>query len=153
MPCPIPCNDSAARPAPPRICRGRVLLVVTWPAAADSPQYTGLGPLSVRPRGWDPGLPLRSVRPPGAGDAEEIARFCSLDYPVSFPLMAKCEVSGAQAHPFYRWLKQQNRGSSGARPSSGTSPRSSSSIRKAGWWTDSPQTKPEALAGAIEALL
>lgn len=40
------------------------------------------------------------------GDAEEIRRFCSLSYDVSFPLFTKIEVNGEDAHPVYQALKK-----------------------------------------------
>ena len=39
------------------------------------------------------------------GDAAEIREFCSLNYQVSFPLFAKIDVNGANAHPLYKFLK------------------------------------------------
>ena len=40
------------------------------------------------------------------GDAEEIKSFCSLTYPVSFPLFSKIEVNGDSAAPVYTYLKE-----------------------------------------------
>lgn len=40
------------------------------------------------------------------GDAEEIKSFCSLTYPVSFPLMAKVDVNGDDAAPVFNYLKE-----------------------------------------------
>jgi glutathione peroxidase len=42
---------------------------------------------------------------PGAND--EIASFCQLNYGVSFPMMAKVDVNGSQAHPLYQWLVKE----------------------------------------------
>ncbi|MDQ5927554.1 MAG: glutathione peroxidase, partial [Pseudomonadota bacterium] len=42
---------------------------------------------------------------PGAN--EEIASFCQLNYGVSFPMMAKVDVNGSQAHPLYQWLVKE----------------------------------------------
>ena len=44
------------------------------------------------------------------GSEEEIRAFCSTKYDVSFPLHAKIEVNGANAHPLYRWLKGEKPG-------------------------------------------
>ena len=38
------------------------------------------------------------------GTNEEIAEFCRLNHGVTFPLMAKVEVNGEQAHPLFKWL-------------------------------------------------
>ena len=43
-------------------------------------------------------------------DAEEIRDFCSLTYDVTFPMCAKVEVNGANAHPLWRWLKKEKSG-------------------------------------------
>jgi glutathione peroxidase len=40
------------------------------------------------------------------GDEEEIKNFCSLKYDVTFPMFAKIDVSGDNAHPLYRHLKR-----------------------------------------------
>ncbi len=38
------------------------------------------------------------------GTNEEIARFCSTKFDVSFPMMAKISVKGKDIHPLYKWL-------------------------------------------------
>jgi glutathione peroxidase len=40
------------------------------------------------------------------GDAEEIKKFCSLNYDVSFPLFSKVDVNGDETAPFYSFLKE-----------------------------------------------
>jgi glutathione peroxidase len=44
------------------------------------------------------------------GDENEIKKFCALNYDVSFPLYAKIEVNGDNAHPLYKWLKTEKAG-------------------------------------------
>ncbi|MFQ2214442.1 glutathione peroxidase [Aeromonas dhakensis] len=93
---------------------GQVILVVNVASRCGfTPQYTGLEALyrELGPEGLVIlGFPCDQFGHQEPGDAEEIARFCSLDYPVSFPIMAKCEVNGEQAHPFYQWLKKEKPG-------------------------------------------
>ncbi|WP_421171678.1 glutathione peroxidase [Aeromonas dhakensis] len=93
---------------------GQVILVVNVASCCGfTPQYTGLEALyrELGPEGLVIlGFPCDQFGHQEPGDAEEIARFCSLDYPVSFPIMAKCEVNGEQAHPFYQWLKKEKPG-------------------------------------------
>ncbi|HDX8342855.1 glutathione peroxidase [Aeromonas sp. s3] len=93
---------------------GQVILVVNVASRCGfTPQYTGLETLyrELGPEGLVIlGFPCDQFGHQEPGDAEEIARFCSLDYPVSFPIMAKCEVNGEQAHPFYQWLKKEKPG-------------------------------------------
>ena len=137
--------------------QGKVLLVVNVASRCGfTPQYTGLEALH---RQFGPaglvilGFPCDQFGHQEPGDAEEIARFCSIDYPVSFPLMAKCEVHGEQAHPFYRWLKQQKPGLLGSEAIKWNFTKFL--IDREGRVVDrfAPQTKPEDLAGAIQALL
>ncbi|MFM5733093.1 glutathione peroxidase [Aeromonas hydrophila] len=94
--------------------QGQVVLVVNVASRCGfTPQYTGLEALyrELGPRGLVIlGFPCDQFGHQEPGDAEEIARFCSLDYPVSFPIMAKCKVNGEQAHPFYQWLKKEKPG-------------------------------------------
>ncbi len=44
------------------------------------------------------------------GDEAAIKSFCSLTYGVSFPMFAKIEVNGAQAHPLFKYLKEARPG-------------------------------------------
>ena len=137
--------------------RSRVLLVVnTASRCGFTPQYEGLERLW---REYGPhGLvvlcfPCDQFGHQEPGDAEEIARFCSLDYPVSFPLMAKCEVNGAGAHPLYRWLKKQKPGLLGSEAIKWNFTKFL--IDREGRVVDrfAPQTRPEDLVQAIEGLL
>jgi len=91
--------------------RGRVLLVVNVASKCGfTPQYSGLEALYRRlePRGFTVlGFPCDQFGHQEPGDAEEIRRFCALNYEVTFPLFAKIEVNGANAHPLYRYLKHE----------------------------------------------
>jgi glutathione peroxidase len=72
-----------------------------------TPQYAGLEQLwrSYRERGLVViGFPCDQFGHQEPGDEQEIARFCAMRYGVTFPLSAKIEVNGAQAHPLYRHL-------------------------------------------------
>ena len=51
------------------------------------------------------GFPCNQFGAQEPGSAEDIRQFCSLTYPVSFPLFAKVEVNGPNAHPVYGFLK------------------------------------------------
>ena len=88
--------------------RGQVLLIVnTASKCGFTPQFEGLEKLwqSHGPKGLAVlGFPCNQFggQDPGAND--EIASFCQLNYGVSFPMMAKVDVNGAQASPLYRWL-------------------------------------------------
>ena len=151
----LPGIDGAALPLAQ--WRGSALLVVNVASRCGfTPQYAGLEALwrAHRKRGLVViGCPCDQFGHQEPGDAEEIARFCSLDYPVSFPLMAKCEVNGAGAHPLYRWLKEQKPGLLGSEAIKWNFTKFL--IDREGRVVDrfAPQTRPEDLVQAIEGLL
>jgi len=91
--------------------RGKVLLIVnTASQCGFTPQFAGLEKLwrTYRDRGLVVvGFPSNEFGSQDPGSNDDIASFCSLNYGVSFPMMAKVEVNGAQAHPLWQWLKQQ----------------------------------------------
>ena len=92
----------------------RVVLVVNVASRCGfTPQYGGLEKLYQRyqQRGLQIlAFPCNQFGGQEPGEAAEIARFCSVDYPITFPVMAKCAVNGKEAHPLYQWLKSQQPG-------------------------------------------
>ena len=91
--------------------RGKVLLIVnTASRCGFTPQFAGLEKLwqAYRDRGLVVvGFPSNEFGAQDPGSNAEIASFCSLNYGVSFPMMAKVKVNGADAHPLWRWLRKQ----------------------------------------------
>jgi len=91
--------------------RGKVMLVVnTASACGFTPQFSGLEALwrSYRDKGLVViGFPSNQFgrQDPGSNDA--IASFCSVNYGVTFPMMAKVDVKGPEAHPLFKWLTNQ----------------------------------------------
>ena len=94
--------------------RGKVLLVVNVASKCGfTPQYAGLEALyrKHREHGVEVlGFPCDQFGHQEPGDENEIKSFCSLNYGVSFPLYAKIEVNGNNAHPLYQWLKSEKAG-------------------------------------------
>ncbi len=94
--------------------RGKVLLIVNVASKCGfTPQYTGLEQLwrDYGERGLVVlGFPCDQFGHQEPGDEAEIRDFCSLNYEVGFPMFAKIDVNGEQAHPLWRWLKQQKSG-------------------------------------------
>ncbi|MBL0457287.1 glutathione peroxidase [Aeromonas enteropelogenes] len=135
----------------------KVILVVNVASRCGfTPQYTGLEALYLElgPAGLEIlGFPCNQFGQQEPGDAEEIARFCSLDYPVTFPIMAKCEVNGEQAHPFYQWLKREKPGLLGLENIKWNFTKFL--IDRDGNVVDrfAPTSKPESLTEQIRALL
>lgn len=93
---------------------GRVLLVVnTASKCGFTSQYRGLEALHRKYEGQGLsvlGFPCDQFGHQEPGDEAEIRNFCSLNYEVSFPLFAKLEVNGKEAHPLFQHLKKQARG-------------------------------------------
>ncbi|KRA20493.1 glutathione peroxidase [Lysobacter sp. Root604] len=94
--------------------RGKVLLIVNVASQCGfTPQYTGLEQLErkFKDRGFEVlGFPCDQFGHQEPGNEAEIKEFCSLTYDVSFPLYAKVDVNGAQAHPLWKWLKDEKGG-------------------------------------------
>ena len=88
--------------------RGRVLLIVnTASACGFTPQFAGLQELHRRYAVLGLtvlGFPCNQFGGQDPGSHEQIADFCQRNYGVEFPMMAKVEVRGANAHPLFRWL-------------------------------------------------
>ena len=99
--------------------KGKVLLIVnTASACGFTPQFGGLEKLHESDA--DQGLvvlgfPSNQFGAQDPGSNDEIASFCQLNYGVSFPMMAKIDVNGAQAAPLYQWLSQEAPGLLGSK--------------------------------------
>ncbi|MCW5664814.1 MAG: glutathione peroxidase [Piscinibacter sp.] len=89
--------------------RGKVLLIVnTASACGFTPQFAGLEALWKEYGGRGlvvVGFPCNQFGGQDPDGNEQIAAFCQLNYGVSFPMMAKVDVNGANAHPLWAWLK------------------------------------------------
>jgi glutathione peroxidase len=146
----------AGEEVPLRRFEGQVLLIVnTASACGFTPQYKGLEELHRRlsPRGFAVlGFPCNQFGAQEPGDAKAIEAFCETKFDVTFPMFAKIDVNGSQAHPLYNYLKNAKSGLLG------------SSIK----WNftkfvvdrtgkvvgrHAPTVRPESLAKEIEALL
>ena len=99
--------------------QGKVLLIVnTASACGFTPQFAGLEDLHKQYA--DQGLvvlgfPCNQFGSQDPGSNDEIASFCQLNYGVSFPMMAKIDVNGAQASPLYQWLAAEAPGLLGSK--------------------------------------
>ena len=94
--------------------RNTVLLVVNVASRCGfTPQYTGLEALyrKHKDQGFAVlGFPCNQFGAQEPGNEADIQSFCSLTYDVSFPMFAKVDVNGADAHPLYRHLKHERPG-------------------------------------------
>jgi glutathione peroxidase len=91
--------------------RGKVMLIVnTASACGYTPQFAGLEELhkTYGKRGLVVlGFPCNQFAGQDSGTNDEIASFCQVNYGVSFPMMAKIDVNGSEAHPLYQWLAKE----------------------------------------------
>lgn len=104
----IPLETLGGKPTKLDGYRGKVLLVVNVASKCGfTPQYTGLETLfkHYAERGLVVlGFPANDFAGQEPGSNEEIASFCSTEYPVSFPLFSKISVVGPAKHPLYASL-------------------------------------------------
>ncbi|MBR1872203.1 MAG: glutathione peroxidase [Bacteroidales bacterium] len=135
---------------------GKVLLIVnTASKCGFTPQYDGLEALWQKYK--DQGLvvigfPCDQFAHQEPGSDAEIAEFCRLNHGVTFPLMAKIEVNGKNAHPIYDYLKNAAKGTFGNAIKWNFTKflisRDGSVIERY-----APTTTPEALDGKVAAML
>jgi glutathione peroxidase len=104
--------DGAERPLADY--RGKLLLIVnTASQCGFTYQYKGLEALHRKyaDKGVEVlGFPCNQFGKQEPGDAAEIKNFCSLNYDVTFPLFAKIDVNGPNAHPLYDYLTRAKGG-------------------------------------------
>ena len=90
------------------ITEGRAALVVNVASRCGfTRQYAGLEVLHEKyaHRGFTVvGVPCNQFGDQEPGSSEEIAKFCSTTYGVTFPMTAKVDVNGAGRHPVYAEL-------------------------------------------------
>ena len=137
--------------------RGKVVLVVNVASKCGfTPQYEGLEDLyrQYKDKGFEIlGFPCNQFGAQEPGDAAEIATFCSTTYDVTFPMFAKVDVNGDDAHPLYKWMKGQKKGLAGTRNikwnfTKFLIDRDGNVVERFG-----PQDKPEAIAKHVAAII
>jgi glutathione peroxidase len=98
---------------------GQVVLVVnTASKCGFTPQYQGLQELqdTYGERGFTVlGFPCDQFGNQEPGAEDEIATFCERNFGVDFPLFAKVDVNGKDAHPLFEWLRSEKSGLLGGR--------------------------------------
>ena len=96
----------------------KVLLIVnTASQCGFTPQYQGLEALfqQYTSQGFAVlGFPCNQFGSQDPGSEEDIQHFCQTNYGISFPMFAKIEVNGPNAHPLYQHLKNQAPGLMGS---------------------------------------
>jgi len=137
--------------------RGQVLLVVNVASQCGfTPQYAGLEALyrDYHAAGLTVlGFPCNQFGHQEPGDEAAIRDFCTTQYGVTFPMFAKIEVNGPDAHPLYRWLKGEKPGVLGTEAIKWNFTKFLVGRDGQVKSRHAPTTKPEDLAGEIEKLL
>lgn len=137
--------------------RGQVLLIVnTASRCGFTPQYAGLESLYEKLHGDGLtilGFPCNQFGAQEPGGEAEIGQFCLKNYGVSFPMFAKIEVNGEDAHPLYKYLKDAKPGLLGSEAikwnfTKFLIDRSGEPVARY-----APQAKPEELEAPIRMLL
>ena len=88
--------------------RGKALLIVNVASRCGyTSQYAGLEALYRRRKDHLVvlGFPCNQFGRQEPGSEAQIQKFCSEHYGLTFPLFAKIDVNGPNAHPLYRYLK------------------------------------------------
>ncbi|MHB9055071.1 MAG: glutathione peroxidase [Paludibacteraceae bacterium] len=89
--------------------KGKVVLVVnTASKCGYTPQFTGLEELYRKYKNDGLiilGFPCNQFGNQDSGSNKEILDFCQANYGVTFPMFEKIEVNGENAHPIYKYLK------------------------------------------------
>lgn len=91
--------------------QGKALLIVnTASKCGFTNQYEGLEKIykDYKEKGFEVlAFPCNQFGAQEPGTEDQIAQFCELTYQTSFPLFAKIDVNGDNAHPLFTHLKKQ----------------------------------------------
>lgn len=94
--------------------KGKTVIVVNTASKCGlTPQYEGLETLYEKYK--DKGLvilgfPCNQFANQEPGDAKSISEGCLINYGVTFPMFAKVDVNGDNAHPIFKYLKGELKG-------------------------------------------
>ncbi len=132
-----------------------VLVVNTASECGFTGQYKGLQELhdQYADQGFTVlGFPCDQFGGQEPGTDEEIATFCERNFGVQFPLFAKVDVNGDDAHPLFEWLRSQKKGLLGGKIRWNFT---KFLIGRDGQVIDrfAPSTEPEKLSSKIESAL
>jgi len=97
--------------------KDKVILVVNTASKCGlTPQLEGLENLykEYKDKGLEIlGFPCNQFAHQDPGTNKEISKFCLLNYGVTFTMFEKIDVNGDGAHPLYKFLKEEAKGSLG----------------------------------------
>jgi glutathione peroxidase len=108
----IPFNTIEGKPTSLDAYKGKVILIVNVASkCGHTPQYKGLEQLyeKYKDKGFVIlGFPANNFGNQEPGTDQEIQKFCSLTYNVTFPMMSKVSVLGNDIHPLFRYLTEKS---------------------------------------------
>ena len=90
----------------------KILIVNTASECGLTPQYKDLEAIYSKYKDKNfviVGFPANNFGGQEPGSNQEIAKFCQMNYGVSFPMMGKISVKGNDMHPLYQFLTQKNK--------------------------------------------
>ena len=99
--------------------KGKIVLVVNTASKCGlTPQFKGLENLYQNYKDKELvilGFPCNQFANQEPGDEKSISEGCVINYGVSFPMFAKINVNGENAHPLYKYLKKELKGTLGSK--------------------------------------
>ena len=108
------CNDASGETVDLSSYKGKALLIVnTASKCGFTPQYEGLEKLQQDYSSEEFSVlafPCNQFGAQEPGSNKEITEFCSLNYQNTFPIFAKVDVKGSDAHPLFDFLTNEKKG-------------------------------------------
>ena len=136
---------------------GKVLLIVnTASKCGFTPQFSGLERLyqQYHAQGFEVlGFPCNQFGGQDPANNNEIGAFCQKNYGVNFPMFAKVDVKGPEAHPVFRFLTREAKGVLGSQSIKWNFTKFLVGKDGKVLARFAPTTKPEALGTEIETAL
>ncbi|WP_087545715.1 glutathione peroxidase [Acinetobacter sp. WCHA29] len=137
--------------------KGKVMLIVnTASKCGFTPQFAGLEKLyeKYKAQGLEVlGFPCNQFGGQDPGTNKEIGAFCQRNYGVSFPMFAKVDVKGPEAHVIFRFLTREAKGILGSQNIKWNFTKFLVGRNGEVLGRYAPTTKPEALEADIENAL
>ena len=137
--------------------KGKVMLIVnTASKCGFTPQFAGLEKLyeKYKPQGLEIlGFPCNQFGGQDPGTNKEIGAFCQRNYGVNFPMFAKLDVKGSEAHAIFRFLTREAKGVLGSQNIKWNFTKFLVGRNCEVLGRYAPTTKPEALEADIEKAL
>lgn len=137
--------------------KGKVMLIVnTASKCGFTPQFAGLEKLheKYQAQGLEVlGFPCNQFGGQDPGTNKEIGAFCQRNYGVNFPMFAKVDVKGPEAHVIFRFLTREAKGILGSRNIKWNFTKFLVGRNGEVLGRYAPTTKPDALEADIEKAL